>query len=60
MNDNDAEKFRNIILNNFAPSWDNIIEEEPDEFDLQMLEAIESDPECREFIPESKINWNHI
>ncbi len=60
MNDSDAEKFWNIILNNFAPAWENIIEEEPDEFDIQMLKAIESDSECQEFIPASEINWEHI
>ena len=34
---------------------DNIEEEEPDEFDLQMLKAIESDPECHEFTSEENI-----
>lgn len=58
MNDSDAEKFWNIILEHFTPSWDNIEEEEPDEFDLQMLKAIESDPECHEFTSEENINWD--
>lgn len=58
MNDSDAEKFWNIILTNFSPSWDDIEEIEPDEFDLQMLKAIESDPECHDFIPENEINWD--
>lgn len=58
MNDSDAEKFWNIILDNFTPSWDNIEEIEPDEFDLQMIKAIESDPECHEFVSENEINWN--
>lgn len=58
MNDHDAEKFWNIILKDFTPSWDDIEEEEPDEIDLQMLKAIESDPECHEFTPEKDINWN--
>ena len=31
--------------------WDNIPEEETDEFDLQMLEEIEQDKNCHEFIP---------
>ncbi len=57
MNDNDAEKFWNIILEHFAPSWDSIEEEEPDELDLQMLKAIEANPECHEFTPEADINW---
>lgn len=58
MNDSDAEKFWNIILDNFTPSWDNIEEIEPDKFDLQMLKAIESDPECHEFVSENEINWD--
>lgn len=57
MNDHDAEKFWEIIVNSFTPSWDNIEEVEPDEFDLQMLNAIEEDPECHEFISESDIIW---
>ena len=60
MNDSDVEKFWNILLKNFVPSWDNIDEVEPDEYDLQMLKAIESDPECHQFTPESEIDWEHI
>lgn len=33
-------------------------EEEPDEIDLQMLKAIDNDPECHEFVKESDINWD--
>lgn len=58
MNNSDAEKFWNIILKDFATSWDDIEEEEPDAFDLQMLKAIESDPECHEFTSESNIDWD--
>lgn len=43
----------------FVPStWDNIPEEAPDEIDLQMLKAIENDPECHQFIKESDIDWD--
>lgn len=59
MNDSDAEKFWNIILNTFTPSWDSIEDVEPDEYDLQMLKAIESDPECHEFTPENEIDWEN-
>ena len=31
-------------------SWDDIPEVEPDELDLEMLEEIENDPECNEYI----------
>lgn len=38
-------------------SWDNIEEEEPDEFDLQMLKAIETDSDCHKFTLETEIDW---
>lgn len=31
-------------------NWDNIESVEPDETDLHMLQEIETDPECHEFI----------
>ena len=59
MNDSDAEKFWEIITQKFTPpTWENIEEEEPDEIDLQMLKAIEDDPECHEFVKESDIDWS--
>ena len=58
MSDKDAEEFWNIILQKYNPvSWDDIEEVPPDEIDLQMLKAIEEDPECHEFISESDIDW---
>lgn len=58
MSDSDAEEFWEIILNKFAPAtWDDIEEETPDEFDLQMLKEIDNNPECHEFVKESDINW---
>ncbi len=53
-----AEKFWNIISEHFTPSWDSIEEEELDEFDLQMLKAIESDSERHEFTSKENINWD--
>lgn len=59
MDDSDAEKFWEIISTKFASStWANIREEAPDAIDLQMLQAIENDPECHEFIKESDIDWD--
>lgn len=59
MSDSDAEEFWKIILNKYNPvTWDDIEEVEPDEIDLQMLKAIEEDPECHEFVKESDINWD--
>lgn len=59
MNDDDAEQFWELIVERFSrPSWDGIEEEAPDAIDLQMLEAIEKDPECRVFTKEENIDWN--
>ncbi len=59
MSDTDAEEFWKIILKKYTPvTWDEIKEEEPDEIDLQMLKAIEEDPECHEFTKESDIEWD--
>lgn len=58
MSDTDAEGLWEIIVQKYTPvSWDDIEEVEPDEIDLQMLEAIEKDPDCHEFTKESEINW---
>lgn len=60
MSDTDAEEFWNIILQKYSPaSWDDIEEVEPDAIDLQMLKAIEKDPECHEFVKESDVDWNN-
>ena len=36
-------------------SWDDIEDEEPDEFDLEMLASIENDPNCKEFVSEDEM-----
>lgn len=58
MDDTDAEAFWELIKKKFSPSWDDIEEAVPDEIDLQMLDAIEHDPECHEFTKEQDINWD--
>lgn len=58
MSDSDAEHFWEIIKSKLRTSWDDIEEVEPDEIDLQMLKAIEEDPECHQFTKESNINWD--
>ena len=59
MSDKDAEEFWNLILQKYNPvSWEDIEEVAPDEIDLQMLKAIEEDPECHEFTSENDINWD--
>ena len=47
MSDADAKEFWKIILDKYSPvTWEDIEEEEPDDIDLQMIKAIEEDPEC--------------
>lgn len=58
MTDADAESFWHLIEKKYSPSWDDIEEEEPDEIDLRMLEAIKTDPDCHEFTGESGIQWD--
>ncbi|MCD7904732.1 MAG: hypothetical protein LUG24_03985 [Clostridiales bacterium] len=56
MNNCDAEKLWHIIETNFCNhDWDDIEEVEPDEWDLQMLSEIESDPDCKEFVSEEEL-----
>lgn len=45
MTNADAESFWELIQKKYAPSWDAIEEEEPDETGLQMLEAAKEDPD---------------
>lgn len=49
MSDNDAEAIWKLILEKYDSSWDKIEEEIPDEIDIQMLDAIDKDPECHVF-----------
>ena len=44
-----AERLWDIVSRQFIPSWDDIEEVEPDEWDLQMLKDIENDPDCKTF-----------
>ncbi len=58
MTDNDAESFWKLIEKKYAPSWEDIEEEEPDSIDIQMLEAIRNDPDCHEFTNGKDIEWD--
>ena len=42
----------NIITTTFANrEWAALPEEEPDDIDLQMLDDIKNNPDCKEFLP---------
>lgn len=57
MDDEEAAKLWDYISNNFkeAAQWALIPEEEPDEFDLEMLEEIKHDPDCHVFISSDEL-----
>lgn len=56
MTDSDAEKVWDFVSKNLSSSsWNNIEEVEPDEWDLKMLEDIEKDPDCHEFITQEEL-----
>ncbi len=51
MDEKDAARFWEIIQVTFRKrEWDSIPEEEPDEIDLAMLEQIQNNPDCHEFV----------
>jgi len=35
---------------NYSNNWDDIESIDPDEWDLKMMQDIENDPDCRDFI----------
>ena len=56
MDDSEAEAVWNFVIENLSPrSWESIEEEEPDEWDLKMLEDIKTNPDCHEFISQEEL-----
>lgn len=56
MNDSDAEKVWNFVIENFSPrSWSDIEEVSPDEWDLKMLKDIDKNPDCHEFVSQDEL-----
>ena len=50
MNEDDAQMLWNMIIQTFGTNWGNIEETEPDDWDLQMLSEIKTNPKCHEFV----------
>lgn len=50
MTDADAEKIWKLIIEQFPADWSDIENTFPDEWDLQMLQDINENPDCHEFI----------
>lgn len=59
MDEEKAERLWNIILTDFNSEWDNILEEEPDEWDKEMLDDIKDNPDCHSFTDEKDIEWGN-
>lgn len=56
MDDSEAEAVWNFVIENLSPrSWENIEEVVPDEWDLNMLKDIETNPDCHEFISQEDL-----
>ena len=57
MDDEAAAKLWKVISDDFqdAVAWALIPEEEPDEFDLYMLNQIDSDSDCHEFVDSEEL-----
>ena len=49
MDEASALRLWEIVRGFSDEAWDKIGEEEPDEFDLQMIREAETDPDCRVF-----------
>lgn len=56
MDDPDAEKVWDFVVKNLSShSWEDIEEVSPDEWDLKILDDIEQDPDCHEFISQETL-----
>ena len=56
MNDLDAEKVWHFMVENLSPrSWEDIKEVSPDEWDLKMLDDINKNPDCHEFVSQEDL-----
>ena len=52
MNENDAKILWDIITQTFGTNWESIEAVNPDGWDLRMLNEIEANSECHEFVSE--------
>ena len=50
MNEEEAEELWNFIQKTYSDPWAYIEEETLDDFDLEMLRAAKSDPDCSIFV----------
>ena len=58
MPEHDAEVVFRYIVSRYQLSpktWDDVEEVEPDEIDLEMLDEIENNPDCKKFISSNEL-----
>lgn len=55
MNDADAQKLWNIVQRLYGNDWDAVETVEPDDIDLQLIHAVQNDPECKIFASDDEI-----
>ncbi len=56
MDDSDAQKVWEFVVENLSSrSWDDIEEISPDEWDLKMLDDIDTNPDCHEFVSQEEL-----
>lgn len=56
MDNSDAEKVWDFMVNNLHPrSWDEIEEITPDDWDLKMLDDMNNNPDCHEYISQEEL-----
>lgn len=58
MDDESIRKLWKIVESNFSTKWEDISEEEPDDWDNKMIEDIKNNPDCKVFTDEADIIWN--
>ena len=56
MDDSDAQKVWEFVVENLSSrSWDDIEEISPDEWDLKMLDDIDTNPDCHKFVSQEEL-----
>lgn len=55
MDEDGAQRLWEIVKHLYSPnSWDTVEEVEPDEIDLQMIQEVQTNPDCSTFSTEAE------
>lgn len=55
MNEEEAAELWRFVEKTYSDPWARIEEEAPDEFDLEMLRAAKTDPDCSVFVTSEEL-----